>query len=98
MNREGGRLCRWNSVCEDEEAGVSLRPGLSSRWDLAVHTQGDTVGALVKGVAAVDEDPASAHRTRAHVGDGRRDGAGPVLEEALEDESMDVEADMDHAR
>lgn len=58
----------------------------------------DTVGALAKGAVAVDEDPASAHRTRAHVGDGRRGGAGLALEEGLEDGSMDVEADMDHAR
>lgn len=99
MGQAGGRLsrCRWNSACEGE-ARVSLRLDLSSQRDLAVDMREDMVGALAKGAAAVDEDPASAHRTRVHVGDDRRDGAGPALEEALQDGSMDVEADMDHAR
>ncbi len=52
----------------------------------------------MKGEAAVDEDPAWAHRTRVHVDDDRRDGAGPALEEDPQDASMDVEADMEHAR
>ena len=45
----------------------------------------------MKGEAVVDDDPASAHRTRAHVGDGLRDGDGPALEEeAPEDGNTDA--------
>ena len=56
------------------------------------------VDALAREEAAVDEGPASADRTRAHVGDDRRGGAEPVVEEALEGGNMGVEVDTEHAR
>ena len=94
----GGRLprCQWNLVCEGEIM-VCLLPGPSSQGDLAEGKQG-TVGALVKGEAVVDDDPASAHRTQVHVGGGRRDGDGPVLGGAPEDENMDSAVDTERAR
>ena len=56
------------------------------------------MGALGKGEVVVDDDPASAHRTQVHVGGGRRDGDGPVLGGAPEDENMDSAVDTERAR